>query len=64
MRYGPASLRPVGQSPVVVGSWFLAGALLFALLVTVALFAAGLIVRTLRRRMHRSARRKLARKRM
>nr|WP_321986027.1 hypothetical protein [uncultured Lichenicoccus sp.] len=64
VQYGPASLRPVGQSPVVAGSWFLAGAVLFALLVTLALLAIGWTVRTLRRRMHRSARRRLARKRM
>ncbi len=64
MRYGPASLRPVGQSPVVVASWFLAGAALFALLAMLVLFALGWCVRTLRRRLRRSTRRKLARKRM
>ena len=64
MRFGPSSLHPVAQSPVVSGSWFIAGALLFALVVHLVLLVIGGVVRTLRRRMQRSSRRKLARKRM
>ncbi|TLU72211.1 hypothetical protein [Lichenicoccus roseus] len=64
MRYGPATLAPQVHAPLVVASWFLAGTLVFTVLAGLVLLAVSGVLRDVRRRRRRSARRKLARKRM